>query len=651
MATLTLDGIQALLKHLNLEETIASFAVADIKSNPLDIYQCRLAEILVRLTNCEEQAAYDSILLPNESGDLTVVVPRLRLQNIKPREVVADLKQKFPPSPLFANPIDDGINLRLWFSPVTLARLLIPYIRDRGASYGKSQSADLSEAHESISVPQKVIVEFCSPNVGKEFDGNHLRSTVIGAYIASIYQFMGWDVCRMNFLGDWGRHIGLLAAGWSRFGSEELLKKNPLRHLLDVFVQVNDLLRHEQEEAKSRSSQDQENVVEHSTTSTEKDELFRRLEDGDPDALAIWTMFREACVTSYTDLYARLNIKFDHYSGESEVEAKTIVEVEEILKEKDAYMESDGAWVIDFEKHGYKGQRAAIARFSNGSTSYLLRDIAAVLERRNRYSFDKMIYVVSAKQDTHFRQVFNALELMGHAQLASKLQHVSFGKFQGLSPRPDSGGLLLSDILDQCQGAFEEFLKDNPGDFAELREELATSKLLDNLTASGLMTQELSIKRGSTFTYDTAKMADMNSDTGLTLQYWFTKVDSKLKGVRIVHEELDNADYSIFTEDAFSDILRLLIQFPGIVKSSFKNLESSTIVTYLFQLTDALDGVLGDEEEAECSNLNLAKLAFFECVRQTLENGMQMVGLVPLRAETGGGSAITVALETKDTTD
>ncbi|KAI1623174.1 arginyl-tRNA synthetase [Exophiala viscosa] len=651
MASLTLDGVQALLKHLNLEGTVSFSTIADIQSNPLDIYQANLAEILVQLTNCEPQSAYDSILLPNDLGDLTVVLPRLRLQDVDLEKLAGDLRQKFPSSPLFASPIPDGIHLRVLFSPVTLARLLIPYIRDRGALYGRSQLGDVSEDRASPRAQQKVVVEFSSPNVGKEFDGNHLRSTFIGAYIAALYQFMGWDVCRMTFLGDWGRHIGLLAVGWSRFGSEELLKKDPLRHLLDVFAQVNNLLRNEQEEAKNLPAQGQENVVEHATISTEKDEFFKRMEDGDPDALVLWRMFREACVTSYTDLYGRLNIKFDDYSGESEVNAKTITDVEDMLKENDAYRESDGAWVIDFEKHGYKGHRTAIARFSNGTTSYLLRDIAAVLERYEKYSFDKMIYVVSAKQDTHFHQVFNALELMGLAELASKLQHVSFGKLQGLSPKTDSGGLLLGDILDQCHNAVEEFLEDNPEDFAELREEVSTSNLADALVATGLMTQELSIKRGGTFTYDTAKMATMDGDTGLTLQYWLTKLDSKLKGVRIVSEELDNADYSIFTDESFYDVLRLLIQFPGIVKSSFKNFEASIILTYLFQLANTLEAVLGEDDEAESSNLNLAKLAFFECVRYTLSNGMQMVGLVPLRGEAEVRSAAIPSLETRAMTD
>lgn len=99
MATFTLDGVGDLLKNLNLEEGnqgIPSFTGADVQSNPLDIYQAHLADILVHLTSCEPQSAYDSILLPspNEFGDLRVVLPRLRLHDIDPEGLAADLRQK-----------------------------------------------------------------------------------------------------------------------------------------------------------------------------------------------------------------------------------------------------------------------------------------------------------------------------------------------------------------------------------------------------------------------------------------------------------------------------------------------------------------------------------------------------------------------------
>ena len=81
---------------------------------------------------------------------------------------------------------------------------------------------------------KKVIVEFSSPNTAKEFQAGHLRSTIIGAPTPRLYEDMGWDVIKINYLGDWGKQFGLLAVGWQRFGSEEELAKPPRKHLLDV---------------------------------------------------------------------------------------------------------------------------------------------------------------------------------------------------------------------------------------------------------------------------------------------------------------------------------------------------------------------------------------------------------------------------------
>ena len=216
-----------------------------------------------------------------------------------------------------------------------------------------------------------------------------------------------------------------------------------------------------------------------------------------------------------------------------------------------------------------------------------------------------MIYVVSAKQDSHFQQLIKALELMDYSDLASRLQHVSFGKVQGLSPKLGSG-LLLSDILDQCQTAIHEFLE---GDQDYIKEfQGGDSKVSDALGATALMTQDLSIRRGGNFNFDSNKMATADGYTGLSLQHWYAKLSSKLKGAAINRDELESTDYSMFEKEAYADVLRLLVQFPGIVKSSFRSLESSIILTYLFRLTDLLPAVWN--EEAEGSHQNLAQLAF-----------------------------------------
>ena len=173
--------------------------------------------------------------------------------------------------------------------------MLLPYIIDRGPLYGKRLLGRMSEVNGVDTERKKVVVEFSSPNLGKAFDGLHLRSTIVGAFIASIHESMGWKVCRMNFLGDWGKHIGLLVAGWPRFGSDEAFEADPLRHLLDVYTQADELLKLRQVPPET-THEEQVDAVRPGAyeLEAEKDECIKRLEDGDLDALTLWRRFRES---------------------------------------------------------------------------------------------------------------------------------------------------------------------------------------------------------------------------------------------------------------------------------------------------------------------------------------------------------------------
>jgi arginyl-tRNA synthetase len=224
---------------------------------------------------------------------------------------------------------------------------------------------------------------------------------------------------------------------------------------------------------------------------------------------------------------------------------------------------------------------------------------------------------------------------MGHSYLAEKLEHISFGNVQGLSAKESNSRLLLGDILDQCQSAIRGLLEVDPENTQEFQggDRL---KVSDALGGIGLMAQDLSIKRGGNFSFDIAKMATTDGWTGLALEESYAKLSTKLNGAAIDRHELESMDYSLFEEkQAYTDVLRLLVQFPEIVKSSFKPLESSTVLALLYRIVDSLQAVWDDEAEDESSQADgsqqvLAQLAFYQSVRQVLENGMRMVGLVPM---------------------
>lgn len=255
MSTLTLDGLSALLAGMGASPIppVHESLPIHMLSRPIDIYRVYLAEILAKLADCEVTLAYDSIQSPNTlpHGDLTLPVPRLRLKGKKPGDMCVDFASTFPDDhPLFQKPTARGIHLPVFLLPRPLPRLLLPYIFHRQCSYGKNRDAGLRDPSAPGSGRKKVIVEFSSPNIAKEFHAGHLRSTIIGAFISNLYEDMGWDVVKVNYLGDWGKQFGLLAVGWQRFGSEEELAREPLKHLLDVYARINALFKPEQDASK-----------------------------------------------------------------------------------------------------------------------------------------------------------------------------------------------------------------------------------------------------------------------------------------------------------------------------------------------------------------------------------------------------------------
>ncbi|CVK84655.1 related to arginyl-tRNA synthetase, cytosolic [Fusarium mangiferae] len=628
--TCSVSGIESLLGKAGLDTPIPEYPGADVVHNPQDIFRAYLADIIQKLLGCDKQIAYDAIQTSNITGmgDLIVVAPKLRLRDTRPEDLVIDLAGRLPVSPPFGCPVKDGIRLQIFSSPNTLSRLLLPYINDRAASYGYDKSIGLTDSTVPDSPKKKLVVEFSSPNMASEFQVSHLRSTLIGAYIANIHASMGWDVVKMNYLGDWGKQIGLLAAGWQRFGSEEEFEKQPLRHLLEVNHKIQDLFKPELEECKAAKANKQDvTEIESRGLYAERDIFFKKMEDREPEAIAVWQRFRDATVKDYTDSYAQLGVAFDEYSGESQVTAESINEVEQILKDKDIYEEHEDSWKIDFSKHDAKGLSLAVLRYRNGTTSYLLRDLAAVFDRYKKHQFDKMIYVVAMEQEMHFHRVTKTLELMGKQDLAERIQHVSFAKINGL-PERLKDSKLLSDYIEGCHSMAQAALdEEEEGSYHVDKSE----RSLEKLGLAGLFLQDHYHKRNTSYMSEPKKMVQLQGDTGAAIQDCYARLSKKLESGPTTFD-YTKLDYASLEEEDYAELLRILLQYPDAAHGSFRTLEPSFIVVYLSRLIDQLICTLDDDDEKDWTGLDTAseaRYALYDNARQVFENALRLLGVSP----------------------
>ena len=186
------------------------------------------------------------------------------------------------------------------------------------------------------------------------------------------------------------------------------------------------------------------------------------MEDGDAEAVGLWKHFRDLSIVKYKETYARLNVHFDIYSGESQVNEgmkRALV----MLREKGLLQESEGAQIIDLEKE--KLGKVVVEK-KDGTALYITRDIGAALERHEQYKFDKMYYVVAAPQELHLRQLFKILEKLGF-DWSKKCEHISFGLVQGMSTRKGTA-VFLDDILEETQERMHEQMRQNEKKYAQI---------------------------------------------------------------------------------------------------------------------------------------------------------------------------------------
>ena len=483
---------------------------ADSYSNPVDHFRHVISESLSTITDKPSSEIFDRLSYTTsfDKGDLTLPVPALRIPGKKPAEQAVEFAEKLPETDLVEKPVAAGPFLQFYFKPLPLTKTIIGSILTKKADYGSDPKYGLKDRKDPKS-QQTIIVEFSSPNIAKPFHAGHLRSTIIGGFLSNLYEMNGWRVIRINYLGDWGRQYGLLANAFEMFGDEQKLKADPIGHLFDIYVKINAIsapeeaaIKEKKEELKLAEERKDDTAaleaeikeLEGKSTNEQARKYFKKLEDGDPVAYATWKRFRDLSVERYEKTYARLNIHYDYYSGESQVEKERMERAVDQLATSGLSEDSKGAVIVDLTKNKDKNVKKlgkALVKKSDGSSLYLTRDIGEIVKRYEKYHFDKMIYVVASQQDIHLAQLFKIVELMGEKEIASRCQHINFGMVLGMSTRKGTVKF-LDDILRDVGDHMHEVMRRNEKKYEQVADPKGTADLLG---ISAVMVQDMKGKR------------------------------------------------------------------------------------------------------------------------------------------------------------
>ena len=641
--------------------------------NPIDVYRSQISHDLAPITGKQAEEIYEKLAWTQtmDKGDLGLPVPSLRIQGKKPNEQATDFAEKYPENALVEKPTTNGPFLQFYFKPQPLTQLIIPSILKKKQDYGSNDTLGLKDPKDPAKGQKTIIVEFSSPNIAKPFHAGHLRSTIIGGFLANLYETAGWKVIRMNYLGDWGRQFGLLANAFKEYGSEDKLQQDPIGHLFDIYVEINKKSGPEENEIKLKKEQLKQleerkedasdleaeiTALEAKSENEKARQYFKRLENGDKEALAVWSRFRDLSIDRYQKTYARLNIHYDVYSGESQVEMWRMERAVDELEKSGLSENSKGAIIVDLTKSKDKNTKKlgkALVRKTDGSSLYLTRDLGEAVKRDELYHFDKMIYVVSSQQDVHVQQLFKILELMGRKDTSDKCVFVNFGMVLGMSTRKGTVKF-LDDILRDVGDNMHDVMKRNEKKYEQVENPKQTA---DILGISAVMVQDMKGKRYVSFSFNAQyseldihtsinnyefsleQMCSFEGDTGPYLQYAHARLCSITRKAGLTPQDLVSADLSLLTESHAINLVRVLASWPDMVQQTLKTLEPTTVLTYLFKMTHMLSSsydvlqVVGSEPEVK-----KARMALYEAARQVLNNGMIMLGLSPVERSVGSAS-------------
>ena len=479
-------------------------------SNTVDFYRTVISHTLSPIAEKPASDIFERLSFTQtvDKGDLALAVPALRIQGKKPADLALEFAEKYPESEYVQKPIANGPFLQFHFQPKHLTSLVIHSILGKRAKYGFDETSGLRNPDDPSSL-KTIIVEFSSPNIAKPFHAGHLRSTIIGGFLANLYERSGWKVIRVNYLGDWGRQYGLLANAFEMYGSEASLQKDPIGHLFDIYVQISKVsapeeaqIKEKKDELKVAEEQKKDTAaleaeikqLESASVNEKARQYFKRLEGGDQDAYKTWKRFRDLSVEKYEKTYARLNIHYDWYSGESQVEKERMERAVDQLASSGLSEESKGAVIVDLSKSKDKNVKKlgkALVKKSDGSSLYLTRDIGEIMKRYDMYHFDKMIYVVASQQDMHLAQLFKIVELMGEKEVSDRCQHINFGMVIGMSTRRGTVKF-LDDILRDVGDHMHEVMKRNEKKYVQVEDPVQTADLLG---ISAVMVQDMKGKR------------------------------------------------------------------------------------------------------------------------------------------------------------
>ena len=459
-------------------------------------------------------------------------------------------------------------------------------LKEAGPGYGKGNEK------------RKAVIDLSSPNPAHPFHMGTVRSTVIGEAVARTLEGRGWKVDRLCYVNDLGKQAATLLTGYLRYANGQKPEGKPDVWLGKLYMKINE---------------ESEQI---------EDEVFQNLhkyELGDRTMRELGRKVFGWCLEGFGQNWKLLGVKFDHMFWESDLVGESKLIIKELEKKKLTF-ESEGAMVLNLEPHGLPN---TIIQRKDGSGLYLSRDIPQAIWRWKSMKPDLNLYVVAEGQSTHFNQLFKTLELLGHGELAKRSRHLAYGTvlLEGEKMSSRKGITVLWDQLleEGIKRAKEEII----GRWPDLSEKERNERA-EQIAVGAIIYYILKYSPEKTVNFTWSEAMRFEGDTGPYLQYTHARARSIL-----AKEKAKSFDAKHLTDEKEKAVLRMLAQWPSVLKKSATDLQPHQVAEYLHKLADSFNEFYQTIRviQAENDKLKGARLKLVEAVSEVLKTAMTLLAV------------------------
>lgn len=481
--------------------------------------------------------------------------------------------------------------------------------------------------------PERVVIDFSSPNIAKPMHVGHLRSTVIGDCLARVARFLGHEVITDNHLGDWGTQFGLVIYGWKRFRDDVALTQDPIAELVRIYQQVAGLIRAEKpgkpedEDAEVKAAPSVQAVSSPVTEACRQETA--KLQAGDPENVAIWQRCVDLSRAELDRVYQTLGVRFDLTLGESFYHDRLAPLVERLLAQRIAEP-SAGAVVIFFPEDPKLADKPALIRKRDGAFNYATTDLATLEYRVGELGATAIWIVVGMPQTLHFEQINAAGRRMG---VPVPVRHVAFGSILGEDRRlmrtRSGDSVALRDLLDEAVSRARTIVEEKNAALPEDEK----AEIARRIGLGAVKYADLSQHRLTDYVFSWDKMLSFQGNTAPYLQNAYVRIRSIFRrgGLDPDTLTLDSSaagDGFVLTEPAERDLARKLAQFAEVVPAVLEDFRPNGLANYLYELAGTFHAFFEACPVLKAEGGTRAtRLALCAATARTLARGLDLLGI------------------------